>query len=82
MTDETKYARSFWMPTSTTLRADEVKEIADKIIEALNRNTAAQLTVAIMIERGNRENSGNEIPDYIRDTVIGAFFAMQDTSQP
>ena len=70
------------MPTSTTLRADEVKEIADKIIEALNRNTAAQLTVAIMIERGNRENSGNEIPDYIRDTVIGAFFAMQDTSQP
>jgi hypothetical protein len=69
------------MPTST-LRADELKEIAGNIVEALNRNTAAQLTVAIMIERRNRENSGNEIPDYIRNTVIGAFFAMQDTSQP
>jgi hypothetical protein len=82
MTDQPKYAREVLMMPTSTLRADELKEIAGNIVEALNRNTAAQLTVAIMIERRNRENSGNEIPDYIRNTVIGAFFAMQDTSQP
>ncbi len=69
------------MPTST-LRADELKEIADKIVEALNRNTAAQLTVAIMVERGNRDHAGNELADHVRDMILGAFYAMQDSSQP
>jgi hypothetical protein len=82
MTDGTIYAREIYEMPASTLRADELKEIGDKIVEALNRNTAAQLTVAMMIERRNRDNTGNEIPDYIKDLIIGAFYSMQDSSQP
>jgi len=65
---------------TSAVTADNLRDIADRIVEALNNNTAAQLAVALMVERRNRDNTGNEIPDYIRETVTRAYFAMQDTS--
>jgi hypothetical protein len=66
---------------TSAVTADNLRDIADRIVAALNNNTAAQLAVAIMVERQNRDNTSNETPDYIRETVMRAFFAMQDTSQ-
>jgi hypothetical protein len=68
------------MPTSTAT-AKNLSEIADKIVKALDRNTAAQLTVAAMIGKQTGDITAVQLPDFIKNGVIQAFYALLGQSE-
>jgi len=82
MTDRTIYAKGGLKMATSTVTADNLRDIADRIVEALDRNTAAQLTVAAMIGKQTGDVSAAVLPDHIKEGVLTAFYLLRGPSQP